>query len=154
MSDARWLEIDAAVASAVHHFSGAATIYDRLRQISDNDDAYMVEMAFMHAMQAGHTSLESALLRILGLFEEEPPTGAQWHADLIRRAVRPVGDRPAILTGAIGDAADETRQFRNVAARAYDNFKAERAREAVASARLLASELAPSISAFRALVDP
>ena len=154
MSDARWLEIDAAVTSAVHHFSGAGTIYDRLRQPSDDDDAYMAEMAFMHAMQAGHTSLESALLRILDLFEEEPPTGAQWHADLIRRALRPVGDRPAIVTGTVGDAADETRQFRDVAARAYDNFKPERAREAVASARLLASDLAQSISTFRQTVDP
>jgi len=69
---------------------------------------------------------------------------------LIRRALRPVGDRPAILTGMVGDAADETRQFRNVAARAYDNFKPERAREAVASARLLAQ----SIAAFRQTVDP
>ena len=154
MSDARWLEIDAAVASAVHHFSGACTIYGRLPHPSDDNDAYMAEMAFMHAMQAGHTSLESALLRILNLFAEEPPTGSHRHADLIRRAVRPVGDRPAILTGAVGDAADETRQFRNVAARAYDNFKAERAREAVAVAGLLAKELAPSIAAFRALVDP
>ncbi|GEM_PF-4986980 len=53
-------------------FSGAATIYDRLRQPSDRSDAYMAEMAFMHAMQAGHTSLESALLWILDLFEEDP----------------------------------------------------------------------------------
>ena len=154
MSDARWLEIDAAVVSTVHHFSGACTIYDRLAHPSDDNDAYMAEMAFMHAMQAGHTSLESALLRILNLFAEDPPTGSRWHPDLIREAVRPVGDRPAILTGAIGDAADETRQFRDVAVRAYDNFKAERAREAVAGAALLAKELAPSIAAFRALVAP
>ncbi len=68
--------------------------------------------------------------------------------------MRPVGDRPAILTGTVGDAADETGQFHNVAARAYDNFKPERVREAVASARLLANELAPSIAAFRRAVDP
>ena len=62
MSDARWSEIQNAVASTVRHFSGAVAIYPRL---ATAEDRYLIEMAFLHAMLAGQTSLEAALLRIL-----------------------------------------------------------------------------------------
>jgi hypothetical protein len=52
------------------------------------------------------------------------------------------------------EAADETRQFRNVAVRAYDNFKFNRARDATEAARLLANQFASAIAAFRAVADP
>jgi hypothetical protein len=64
MSDARWSEIQEAVASAVRHFSGAVAIYPKL---ATSEDRYFVEMAFLHAMLAGQTSMESALLRILDM---------------------------------------------------------------------------------------
>jgi hypothetical protein len=48
--------------------------------------------------------------------------------------------------------ADETRQFRSVAARAYDDFRYERT--AAASAAAAARDLGPAIAAFRARVDP
>ncbi|MBN8927065.1 MAG: hypothetical protein BGO51_09880 [Rhodospirillales bacterium 69-11] len=153
MSDARWLEIDAAVASAIHHFAGAAEIFDRFPTASGTE-RYLVEMAFMHAMQAAHTSLENALLRILELCGEEAPTGRQWHADLIRRAARDVDGRPAILVGEVAEAADETRQFRNVAARSYDNFNERKAAPAVAASRLLAHALPKAIARFRQAIDP
>ncbi len=151
MSDARWFEIDNVVASAVRHFSGAATIF---ATFPGTNDRYMAEMAFQHAMLAGHTSLEQALVRILELLQERPPTGARSHADLIARARSAFDNRPPILTGDIGVAADETRRFRSVAAHAYDNFDEARAVAAVASARVLASGLAAEIARLKGIVDP
>ena len=151
MSDARWAEVEDAAASAVRHFSGAVSIYPRL---TTAEDRYVSEMAFLHAMLAGQTSLEAALLRILGLLAEEAPTGARWHADLIARATRRLGERPPILTGEAAAAAEETRRFRSVAAHAYDNFDEARAAKAMESAACLASLLALEIARFRQAVDP
>jgi hypothetical protein len=151
MSDARWAEVEDAAASAVRHFSGAVSIYPRL---TTAEDRYVAEMAFLHAMLAGQASLEAALLRILGLLAEEAPTGARWHADLIARATRRLGERPPILTGEAAAAAEETRRFRSVAAHAYDNFDEARAAKAVESAACLASLLALEIARFRQAVDP
>ena len=39
----------------------------------------------MHAMQAGHTSLESGMVRIMRMVGEVPPTGEDWHADVAKR---------------------------------------------------------------------
>jgi hypothetical protein len=111
MSDARWFEIDAAFAAAVRHFAGAGTIFSRVSAALAPEDRYLVEMAFMHAMLAGQTSLEAALLRILDLHGEEAPAGARCHADLIQRAAHPIGGRPAILGAATARAADVTRRF-------------------------------------------
>jgi hypothetical protein len=151
MSDARWHEIDHAVASAVRHFSGATEIFAKLAKA---EDRYFVEMAFLHAMLAGHTSLESALLRILELLREQAPTGSRWHADLIARAASSLDDRPAILTGEAAAAAAETGRFRSVAVHAYDNFDEARAARAVASAGVLAALLPSEIAHFRQAIDP
>src|SRR5690349_4402510 len=104
-------------------------------------------MAFLHAMQSAHTSLESGLVRILEMIGEERPSGDRWHADLIWRAAidRP-GIRPPILGSDLIAAADETRRFRNVASRAYDNFEPAAAIGAVAAARALAAQLGSNLS--------
>lgn len=151
MSDARWSEIQHAAASAVRHFSGAVSIHPRL---ATAEDRYVAEMAFLHAMLAGQTSLEAVLLRVLDLLGEEAPTGARWHADLIARATRPLGDRPEILTGKAASAAEETRRFRSIAAHAYDNFDESRATDAVAAAATLAELLPTEIARFRQVIDP
>ena len=151
MTDARWSEIEDAVASAVRHFAGAVSIYPKL---TTAEDRYIVEMAFLHAMLAGQTSLEAALFRILDLFEEEAPTGARWHADLIARASRRLGERPPILTGSVAAAAEETRRFRSIASHAYDNFDEARAAKAVESAASLAAALPSEIVRFRLVADP
>lgn len=117
-------------------------------------ERYTAEMGFMHAMQAGHSSVEAALPRILALFNEEPPTGPRWHADLIQRIAIATDRRPPILDSNLTDAADETRQFRYIAVRAYDNFKLQRAHEALAAARLLAAHLRPAIARLRSAIDP
>jgi len=153
MSDARWFEIDRAVAAAVRHFAGAVAIYGKNPAALADADRYLVDMAFMHAMQAGHTSLENALLRILALCGEEPPTGASWHADLIRRIANQVGDRPAVLTGEAARAADATRRFRSIASHAYDAFDYVQAAAAVSSAAQLASDLPLAIARFREAFD-
>jgi hypothetical protein len=151
MSDARWVEIDDAVASSVKHFAGAVSIF---RDMATTKNRYLVEMGFLHAMLAGHTSLEAALLRILELLSEQPPTGASWHRDLIARISRGVTERPPILTGEAAAAAEETRRFRSVAAHAYDNFDEARAAKAVAAAAVLAASLPAEIAGFRLLIDP
>jgi hypothetical protein len=118
-------------------------------------DGYRARMAFLHAMQSGHTSLERCLVRILEMLGEERPIGESWHADLIRRAsTERSGQRPAILAPVIAAAADETRRFRAVASRAYDNFDPTRSRPAVVAARTVAAELLPTLSRFRDAIDP
>jgi len=52
------------------------------------------------------------------------------------------------------DAADESRQFRNIAARAYDNLNANKAGAAVAAARSLLEALPVAIARFRQAIDP
>ncbi len=154
MSDARWFEIDRAIAAAVKHFAGAVVIYGKDPAVLADEDRYVVDMAFMHAMQAGHTSLENALLRILELCGEEPPSGASWHADLVRRIAAQVGDRPAVLTGEAARAADATRRFRSIATHAYDTFDYTQAAATVASARRLCEILPAEIARFRETYDP
>jgi hypothetical protein len=104
-------------------------------------------------MQAGHTSLESALLRILDMRGEQRPAGEAWHADLIRRVSRPTGIRPAVLPADLAKAADRTRRFRHVAVRTYDQFEPEEAAGAVSAAGRLADGLEDAIARFRAATD-
>ena len=154
MSDARWLDVDSDAASAVQHFASAVRIYREPGIQADNADGYMRRMAFMHAMFAGHTSLERALLRILDLHGEEAPSGQQWHADLIRRAGRSLGSRPPILPASLTKAADRTRRFRHVAAHTYDTFDAADADPAVRAAATLAAEFTNALAAYRGTLDP
>ena len=83
MTDARWFEVDEDIAAAIQHFAMSADLFAAGDFDGDGIDAYRARMALMHAMQSGHTSLESALVRILDLLGEEAPSGRDWHADLI-----------------------------------------------------------------------
>jgi hypothetical protein len=69
-------------------------------------------MAFYHAMQSGHTALESALKRVLAVLGERPPAGSEWHKELIQQAARPRAG--ACAHPELVAAADETRSFRHV----------------------------------------
>ena len=153
MSDERWIEIERDVASAVTHFARAGQIAADPTFAAGDLAGYTAQMAFMHAMQSGHTSLENALTRILRLLGEALPTGESWHADLIQRVGVALTDRPAILPPDLAEAADETRQFRNRAVRSYDNFRPDRAKPAIEAAALLAAGLSSAISAFREVID-
>ena len=154
MSDGRWSDIEADVAAAVDHFSRAVQIYRAPGLHDDNMDGYVQRMAFMHAMLAGHTSLEQALLRIFQMQGEEPPSGGQWHSDLIQRSGRAANSRPAILPSPLIWVVDRTRKFRHVAVRAYDTFDPDDAEPAVRAAEKVAAGLAGAIAAYRKAVDP
>lgn len=156
MSDARWIEVMDDMASAARHFSRAVELHALGGFEGADIFAYRASMALMHAMESGHSSLEGGLERILEILGEEKPTASDsYHADLINRARRVIrASRPAILPADIALAADETRRFRHVARRNYDNFHVEAADKALAAAKLLASGLLPAIEAFRRRIDP
>lgn len=123
MSDTDWIEIDRAIASAVANFRRCVEFAGHVGFRADDLIGAALRMGLMHAVQAGHTSLDNALLRILDLIDEPRPRGDAWHADLIVRVGQDVAQRPAILPPDLAASADETRRFRNRATRAYDNFQ-------------------------------
>ena len=154
MRDARWIEIELDFEDACEHFSGAVKLFEAGGFDKPGMDGYTVKMAFMHAMQSGHTSLETGLLRILDLFDEMRPHGEFWHKDLLNRACMDVGDRIAILSPEICDKADETRRFRNLAVRSYNNFQIGPAKPATDAARILSERLTGYLRDFRMRMDP
>lgn len=89
MSDARWIEVEDDIESACRHFGNPAMLYDQGGFDVADLSGYKSRMALLHAMQAGHTSLEAALKRVLEILGEESPAGDYSHADLIKRAARP-----------------------------------------------------------------
>ena len=155
VADARWLDVDSAAREAVEHFRNAVAIHGEGGFDAPGLAGYKSAMAFMHAMQSGHTSMESALCRILDILGEERPTGTAWHDDLIRRvrSERP-GSRPPILAPGAADQADETRRFRHLAMRTYGSFKASEAKKSVVAAKALARDLLAEIERFRIAIDP
>lgn len=102
-------------------------------------------------MQAGHTLLETALLRTLHMLGEARPTGEYWHLNLIRRAA--TGHRPSILPADVARSADRTRRFRHVAVRTYDQFEPDEADGAIKAASQLVETLVPAMARFKAQVD-
>jgi hypothetical protein len=154
MSDARWLDVQDDLASAVEHFRRSVEIFERNGFTGDDLPAYMARMALMQALQSGYTSLEAALERILEILGEEKPTGANYHSDLLRRVSREIeGSRPAILSGSLAEAVDEARRFRHVARRAYDSFRLDGAANAIRSASIIRDELPLAIDRFKRSMD-
>jgi hypothetical protein len=82
VSDARWIEIEKAVASSVENFAKGVGFTRHPGFQADDLIGSALRMGFMHAMraiQAGHSSLENALLRMLDLMDEARPSGdAVW----------------------------------------------------------------------------
>lgn len=106
-------------------------------------------------MQAGYTSFESALRRLLAFLDEGLPQGSDWHAILLRRVAEPLdGLRPAILSKPLADAADELLRFRHVAIHSYDRFSDRKAEIAVDAAETFLSLIHAELAAFRAAIDP
>jgi hypothetical protein len=153
VKDDRWLEIEDDFNGASQHFRLAVQLFRRGGFAKEGIDGYAAGMAFMHSMQAGHTSLENGLKRILVLLNEDLPIGESWHSDLIKRASKKTLKRPAILSKATSDFADETRRFRNVAVRSYDSFLPQYADVSVVAAESLSVSLLPELNTFQALVD-
>jgi ribonuclease HepT-like protein len=154
MSDTDWIEIDRAVGSSIGNFERGLQFAGHPAFRADDVIGAALRMGFMHAIQAGHTSLENALLRILDLIGETRPRGEAWHADLVSRAAQAVAGRPAILSPGLASSVDETRRFRNRATRAYDNFDVGRIGPTIDAARDLVQNLAAAIAGFRQAIDP
>lgn len=154
MTDARWLDIEDDLASSTKHFRNAIAIYQEGLAADDSLPAYKGRMAFMQAMQAGYTSMETAFERLLEVLGETKPTGSRdYHAQLVRRVARAIPDeRPAIVEGDLVKAIDEARRFRHVARRGYDDFEAPRAAPAIDAAKIIVEGLEPAIAAFRAKI--
>ncbi len=153
MTEQRWIEVDRDIQAATQHFAGAVRLFNDPDLREGGWEGYKTRMSLMHAMQAGHTSLEAALLRILDIHKEVRPSGEFWHTDLIRRATMSLKDRPAILTSELARAADRTRRFRHVAVRTYDFFDPDEAEDAIKAAVLLADQLTAAIAQFRSAAD-
>lgn len=154
MSDGRWFDIDADVRAAVEHFQRSVELYRRGGFDAPDLEGYKAQMALMHSLQSGDTSLEGALLRILEMLGEERPIGDNWHADLIRRVAAPMPTRPAIPSESTAIAADETRRFRHIATHNYDNFRVEATAPTIEAAERLAGGLPAEILAFKRIIDP
>lgn len=154
MSDDRWIEVDDDFQFSCDHFIKANQIFSAGGFDSENLDSYKSSMALLHAMQSGHTSLESGLTRILKIIGEDIPVGDNWHADLIKRVSRSTNRRPAILNEDAARDADETRRFRHIATKNYNNFKPEESLKSVQAAGRLAGCLIDSLNAFKAIIDP
>jgi hypothetical protein len=156
VSDPRWDDVVDDAASATEHFRAAVALYEAGGFEQPGLDGYRAAMAFMHAVQSAHTSLEGGLLRILDILQEQRPIGDQWHGDLVRRACREIAGenaRPPILSPALCEAIDETRKFRNLAVRNYERFQIAKALPTVTAARLIAEDLMGEIARFRKAVD-
>ena len=153
MSDARWLEVTADCREAVRHFTLSVQLFEAGGFEEDSLSGYRAQMAFMHAMFAAYTSLETMLTRILAMVGEEAPVGPNWHADLLKRAAQAVADRPAILPDALMPAAQEARLFRHVAVRNDETFDHRRAGPAVDAASVLAQGLDGALAVFRETLD-
>ena len=150
-----WGDIEQDLTNCRRHLSTAVDLFGSRRFETDDATRYFDEMAFMHMMQSGYTSLEAAMKRLLGLLGEELPKGSDWHADLLRRLRSPVaGARPEIIDETLFRAADGVRRFRHVAMHNYDYFDEARAALAVKDAETVLADIGPALARFRAMIDP
>lgn len=155
LSDGRWFEVNQDIAVAIRHFKQSVALHEAGGFDAPGLDGYRASMALMHALQSAHTSLESALVRILEMLGEEKPAGVTWHADLIKRVAATMpGRRPAILSARLANAADETRKFRHRATHTYEAFQVQEAERTIEAAGLIVNELETAILTFKNIIDP
>lgn len=161
MTDARWADVEDEIERATRHYGLATRLFDAggFDAAEEDDlDLYRNQMALQHAMQAAHTTLETALRRILEILAEEAPSGPSSHADLVSRVSKslrlPGRDRPAILSPEVEADVTESRRFRHRATHDYDSFDPAHVGPSIEAARRLTTSLWPCIKAFRDLIDP
>lgn len=146
----RWDDVLETARSAAAHFRAAERIFQR-GGVDDMDEAgYEMRMALYHAMQSAHTALESALRRSLIALGQQPPSGADWHKQLLVIAASQCSPNGCRLLGPeSAAAASETLGFRHFVSHAYDApFVDHRALPAVLAGRFLADRIEAEISAF------
>ena len=156
MKDSRWIDALDAARECVTQFQTAGRLLAAGGFEKTGDDGYRNRTSFFYAMQSGHTAFEDALLRVLDIIDEQPPTGADWHQTLITRTAKPLpGRRPAILDDELAAAARETRSFRHLVVHGYRiDFRPDRAQPAMRAGLLLAARIEHAIKAFAEAIDP
>jgi hypothetical protein len=148
----RWLDLLRDIDSAKAHFQQAVAAYRS--QPLEVLGEYWNRMAFQHAMYSGYTSFEAFLERLLAMLDEPMPVGRDWHAKLLERvATEAPGHRPALISPAFRNAADDLLRFRHVALHSYDRFDPARAAPAVAAAEMFLSAVDGEIAGIKALLD-
>lgn len=155
MSDARWRDVQRNLTSAERNIAFAITVFEADELRSGTYAAERSRQAFMHALQTGYTSIETAFRRTLAILGEAEPTGPDWHRSLLERIAEPIpGSRPALVGLDLYAALNELLRFRHVAMHAYDSFEPERAASAVSAARSVFPALSDQIGEFRRTIDP
>jgi uncharacterized protein YutE (UPF0331/DUF86 family) len=152
MSDDRWLKVDETVASALRHFGNSVKLFEVGNFEGEEFETYRDRMAFLHMMEAGYTSLEACLERIMTLFGEIIPTGSDSHAAILASIAAPVSGRRAAIVekgGDLSEAMDEARRFRHVARHRYDDIEVDRVEPAKKAAETICQEFGASIEAFK-----
>lgn len=152
MTEELWEEVEGDVAVAVHHYQMATALLEKDGLNDPGLSGYLANMALMHAMQSAHISLESALLKILSIIQEERPDGDTWDTDLIKRASRSLPSRPHILPADLYDAACISLECKKTAQYEYDSFSGDEWTTEMQAARKLAGELAVAVFAFKSAI--
>ena len=152
MMAALWSDIASDIASAKRHFGEAVALYGGPLEARAD---YVTSMAFQHAMQAGYTSFEAGMKRLLHMLGEPMPYGPDSHAALTRRiASEMTGERPAVIVEPLLGQIEELRRFRHVAMHAYDDFTPAKARLPVEAAQGFVAGIDAAIATFRSRIDP
>lgn len=159
MTDARWDDVFAHAKDAAGYFDGAVRLWGMIDVASEDRFARLRdEMALMHFMQCGHTSVEAALVSILEILDEQPPAkNDTWHVDLLNRIGREMSGqhaRPAIVGADMLADLQETRRFRHMATRSYGRFDIARAEPSMAAARRVGEDLERLLRDFQVRMDP
>jgi hypothetical protein len=153
--DSRWTLLQADIADAVENLADGATLYaGAAPEAAGRAQRRQREKAFQKFLQDGYGSIERALVRVLEMFDETPPRGQSWHADLLRLAVAwqaaEAGAEPARPRFAPGLMADlqVLLRFRHVAMHGYSDFDLEMARPAAEAAGRVAAALPGAAQEF------
>ena len=156
MNDHRWSDVFRALESMTRFLSEAVRLFEEGGLEGGGRAAFQRQMVLMHTMELGYTSFETAVVRAMTMLGETPPTGPDWHAQLLVRAAAAIeGLRPPILPPDVARAATKVKSFRHWATRGYDSdFVASDAEAAVGAARDLLANARPAFDGFAATIDP
>jgi len=153
-----WRTVLRDIDSAELHFSQAFPLFETLKSLPDPEntyDGYIIEMAFQHAMQAGYTSVESAIKRILRIAGESLPSGPSAHKELLLDSFEHYDNRPPIFTNPdVRRNLHILRGFRHVAAHSYDDFDPDLAQSAAMAAKKMSETLKSQVLEFIEKFDP
>jgi hypothetical protein len=107
------------------------------------------EYAIGAMLHNAYGAMESALERLIQAVDGDLPSGAAYHAELVRRAARAVnGVRPAIISRTTATELQRLRAFRHAFRHAYDGYDYARAAENVPLAERVTGRFRDEITRF------